>query len=233
MAEGNELATGGIVGGAVALITAITSALGITARLRASFASAEFPPVVYLQRTCGDQTSEVFCLDGGSGTPIDQTLAAGTYYLVVDGADQNAFGQASLQVQLDDLSALEASCRAAPMIRPGHQITGDTRPSTDRFQATCAGGANSPDLIYRLQIRRRSTVRITSEQQDWDGAIYVRGDCTDISTEVACNDDAGDNRHSMLETELDPGTYYVFVDGYSTGSAGEFSLDVDVQTAAP
>ena len=88
-------------------------------RLRASFASAEFPPVVYLQRTCGDQTSEVFCLDGGSGTPIDQTLAAGTYYLVVDGADQNAFGQASLQVQLDDLSALEASCRAAPMIRPG------------------------------------------------------------------------------------------------------------------
>lgn len=34
MAEGNELATGGIVGGAVALITAITSALGITSRLR-------------------------------------------------------------------------------------------------------------------------------------------------------------------------------------------------------
>lgn len=202
-------------------------------RLRASFASAEFPPVVYLQRTCGDQTSEVFCLDGRSGTPIDQTLAAGTYYLVVDGVDQNAFGQASVQLQLDDLSALEASCRAAPMIRPGHQITGDTRPSTDRFQATCAGGANSPDLIYRLQIRRRSTVRITSEQQDWDGAIYVRGDCTDIATEVACNDDAGDNRHSMLETELEPGTYYVFVDGYSSGNAGEFSLDVDVQTSTP
>jgi hypothetical protein len=202
-------------------------------RVRASFTSAEFPPVVYLQRTCGDQTSEVFCLDGRAGSPIDQTLAAGTYYLVVDGADQNAFGAAAVHVQVDDMGALEASCRAAPLLRPGHQVTGTTVGSTDRFQATCAGGAASPDLIYRLQIRRRSTVRITSEQTDWDGAIYVRSDCTDQTSELACNDDAGDNRHSMLETELDPGTYFVFVDGFASANQGAFSLDVDVQTSAP
>ena len=202
-------------------------------RIRASFASAEFPPVVYLQRTCGDTTSEVFCLDGRSGAPIDQTLAAGTYYLVVDGVDQNAFGAASVHVQVDDMGALEASCRSAPLIRPGHQVTGTTVGSTDRFQATCAGGAASPDLIYRLQIRRRSTVRITSEQTDWDGAIYIRSDCTDQTTELGCNDDAGDNRHSTLETELDPGTYFVFMDGFSSGNAGAFTIDVDVQTSTP
>lgn len=200
-------------------------------RVRASFASAEFPPVMYLQRTCGDQTSEVFCLDGRSGSPIDQTLAAGTYYLVVDGVDQNAFGAAAVHVQVDDMGALEASCRAAPLLRPGHQVTGTTVGSSDRFQATCAGGAASPDLIYRLQIRRRSTVRITSEQTDWDGAIYVRSDCTDQTSELACNDDAGDNRHSMLETELEPGTYFVFMDGFASANQGAFSLDVDVQTS--
>lgn len=200
-------------------------------RVRASFTSAEFPPVVYLQRTCGDQTSEVFCLDGRAGTPIDQTLAAGTYYMVVDGADQNAFGAAAVHLQVDDLGALEASCRGATLIRPGHQVTGTTTGSTDRFQATCAGGAMSPDQIYRLQIRRRSTVRITSEQTDWDGAIYVRSDCTDQTSELACNDDAGDNRHSMLETELEPGTYYVFMDGFASGNQGEFTIDVDVQTS--
>lgn len=202
-------------------------------RVRASFTTAEFPPVMYLQRTCGDQTSEVFCLDGRSSTPIDQTLAAGTYYLVVDGADQNAFGAAAVHVQVDDMGALEAACRSAPLIRPGHQVTGTTAGSTDRFQATCAGGAASPDLIYRLQIRRRSTVRITSEQTDWDGAIYVRSDCTDQTSELACNDDAGDNRHSMLETELDPGTYYVFMDGFASANQGAFTIDVDVQSATP
>lgn len=202
-------------------------------RVRASFASAEFPPVVYVQRTCGDATSEVFCLDGRTGSPIDQTLAAGTYYLVVDGADGNSFGAASVHVQVDDLGALEASCRSAPLIRPGHQVTGTTVGSTDRFQATCAGGAQSPDAIYRLQIRRRSTVRITSEQTDWDGAIYIRSDCTDQTTELGCNDDAGDNRHSMLETELEPGTYFVFMDGFASGNQGAFTIDVDVQTSTP
>lgn len=201
-------------------------------RVRASFTSAEFAPVMYLQRTCGDATSEVFCLDGrASGAPIDQTLTAGTYYLVVDGADQNAFGAAAVNLQVDDLGALEASCRAATLIRPGHQVTGTTVGQTDRFQATCGGGAASPDQIYRLQIRRRSTVRITSEQTDWDGTIYVRSDCTDATTELACNDDAGDNRHSMLETELEPGTYYVFMDGFGSGNQGAFTVDVDAQTS--
>jgi hypothetical protein len=103
---------------------------------------------------------------------------------------------------------------------------------TDRFQATCAGGATSPDRVYRLTIRRRSTVRISSEQAEWDGAIYLRSDCTDAATELGCNDDAGDNRHSMIETELDPGTYYVFMDGFSSGSEGTYTLDVEV-TPAP
>ena len=110
----------------------------------------------------------------------------------------------------------------------GRQITGDTTGSTDRFQATCAGNAQSPDLVYRLQLRRRQRVRISSEQADFDGAIYVRSDCTDATTEVACNDDAGDNRHSMIEVVLDPGTYFVFVDGYASGSQGHFTLDVDL-----
>lgn len=59
----------------------------------------------------------------------------------------------------------------------------------------------------------------------------MRSDCTDQTSELACNDDAGDNRHSMLETELDPGTYYVFMDGFASGNAGAFTMDVDVQAS--
>lgn len=197
-------------------------------RVRARFLDQEFAPVVYLQSACGTQTSEVFCVDATAGAPIDQIVAAGTYYLVVDGQTADSFGAAQISLQLDDLGALEQSCRSAPMIRPGRQVTGDTTGSTDRFQATCAGNAQSPDLVYRLQLRRRQRVRISSEQADFDGAIYVRSDCTDAATEVACNDDAGDNRHSMIEVVLDPGTYFVFVDGYASGNQGHFTLDVDL-----
>lgn len=197
-------------------------------RVRASFVDQEFAPVLYLQSACGTQTSEVFCVDATSGAPIDQIVAAGTYFLVLDGQTPDSFGSAQISLQLDDLGALEQSCRSAPLIRPGRQITGDTTGSTDRFQATCAGRAQSPDLVYRLQLRRRQRVRISSEQTGFDGAIYVRSDCTDAATEVACNDDAGDNRHSMIEVVLDPGNYFVFVDGYASGNQGPFTLDVDL-----
>ncbi|AKF05588.1 hypothetical protein [Sandaracinus amylolyticus] len=197
-------------------------------RIRARFLDQEFAPVVYLQSACGTQTSELFCVDGSAGAPIDQTVQPGTYFLVVDGQNADAFGSAQISLQLDDLGALDQSCRSAPQIRPGRQITGDTTGSTDRFQATCAGNAQSPDLVYRLQLRRRQRVRISSEQTDFDGAIYVRSDCIDANTEVACNDDAGDNRHSMIEVVLDPGNYFVFVDGYATGNQGRFTLDVDL-----
>jgi hypothetical protein len=196
-------------------------------RLRATFADQEFPSVVYLTSQCGGG-NEVFCVDTSAGQPIDQTLAAGTYFLVVDGTTPDGFGSAQIAMQLDDLGALDAACRAAPQIRPGHQVTGDTTTSTDRFQATCAGMAQSPDLIYRLVLRRRQHVRLSAEQQDFDGAIYIRRDCLDANTEVACNDDAGDTRHSFIDTVLEPGTYYVFVDGYASGNQGHFSLDVDL-----
>ncbi|MEQ8458186.1 MAG: pre-peptidase C-terminal domain-containing protein [Sandaracinaceae bacterium] len=201
-------------------------------RLRATLQQSEFPAVLYLQSTCGQQASEVACAAIGAGgqTELDTNVQPGTYFLVVDGAAQDNFGAARLEVQLENLQALETACRSAPRLRPGRTVTGDTGTSSDRFQATCAGNAQSNDLVYRLQLTRRSRVVITSEQQ-YDGALYIRRDCTDVTTEVACNDDEGDNRHSRVETTLDAGTYYVFVDGFANNSQGSFTLDVEVSRA--
>ncbi|MCB9592926.1 MAG: pre-peptidase C-terminal domain-containing protein [Sandaracinaceae bacterium] len=197
-------------------------------RLRARLAEGEFEGALYLQRTCGDASTEVVCASGGPGqTELDANLQPGTYFLVVDGTSPDMFGAARIEVQLDDLQALERACQQAPRIRPGRTLTGDTSGSIDRFQATCAAGARSNDLVYRLVLTRRQRVQITSEQQ-FDGAIYVRRTCTDMSTEVACNDDTGDNRHSAVDTVLDRGTYFVFIDGFANRSQGAFTLDVQL-----
>ena len=200
-------------------------------RFRARLTEGEFGAAMYLQRQCGQATSEVVCASGGPGqNEIDTNLQPGTYFLIVDGAAPDGFGAARIETQFDDLQALERACSQAPRIRPGRTLTGDTSNSSDRFQATCAGQARSADAVYRLVLRRRRRVRITSEQQ-YDGAIYIRRACTDISTEVACNDDSGDNRHSLIETVLDRGTYYVYVDGFADRSQGSFTMDV--QLSAP
>lgn len=202
-------------------------------RLRARLADSEFQAAMYIQRTCGQANTEVVCSSaaGPGGTELEATLTPGTYFLVVDGVAADQFGAARVELQLDDLAALERACNTAPRLRPGATVTGDTSSSSDRFQATCAENARSSDLVYRLVLTRRSRVTISSEQQ-YDGAIYIRRDCTDQSTELACNDDAQDNRHSLVETELDRGTYYVFVDGFSNNNQGSFRMTVDVARAA-
>jgi hypothetical protein len=63
----------------------------------------------------------------------------------------------------------------------------------------------------------------------YDGALHLRRDCADASTELACNDDQNDNRHSQIEGTYDRGTYYVIVDGFQTGNVGSYSLELTVE----
>lgn len=202
-------------------------------RVRARLGSADFQGVFYLRSGCGGTGAaagnELACAGGSAGGEIDVSLQPGTYYLVVDGENANAFGSATVQLQLDDQGSLDQLCRQAPLLRPGHQTTGDTTGQTDRFQATCGSNAQSGERVYRLELRRRSHVRISSEQTGFDGVLHIRSTCLDANTELGCNDDAGDTSHSMIDTVLEAGTYYVFMDGYGTSNQGPFTLDIDVQ----
>jgi len=165
----------------------------------------------------------------GEQTGFDQILDAGTYFVVVDSATPRAFGRFRLNSRIEDAALAERLCRTAPLLVPGRTVTGTTN-GDDRFQASCAGGARSPENLYRLVIRRRSSVRLalTSTTQGFDPAIYIRQTCATASTERACNDDASDTQHSLIETTLDPGTYTVFVDGFSQNNHGGYTLETTV-----
>ncbi len=199
-------------------------------RVRATIENNEFAGALYLQSRCGDTGSEVTCerfTVNHKAPVIDTNVAPGQYVLVVDGATPNDFGAGRLNVQVDDLAALERVCRAAPQIRPGREERGSTALSSDRFQATCANNAQSNDAVYQLVVRRRSLAKILLTA-DYDSTLHLRGSCTEVSSEIACNDDQGDNRHSAVEAALDPGTYYVIVDGFRTGNQGNYTLNVQL-----
>jgi hypothetical protein len=207
-------------------------ALNLTerSRVRARIVNSDMRAALYIQSTCGQQSSEIACEAAGPrfGLPsIERVLDAGTYYLVVDGLDQNEFGDFELAVEVTSTRGLEQQCRTAPLLRPQTPTTGVTSGS-DEFHASCAGGARSPENIYRLQLARRQLVRLSLES-NYDAALYIRRTCLDESTEVACNDDHQDTRHSLIETTLDRGTYYVFVDGFSTGNQGQYTINLELR----
>lgn len=165
----------------------------------------------------------------GEAAGFDQILDAGTYFVVVDSATPRAFGRFRLNARIEDAALVERLCRTAPLLVSGRSVTGTTN-GDDRFQATCAGGARSPENLYRLRVVRRSSVRIavTSTTPGYDPAVYIRQTCASAATERACNDDASDTQHSLIETTLEPGVYTVFVDGFSANNHGAYTLEATV-----
>ncbi len=188
--------------------------------------------VFVLQRTCGDRASELGC-----GASIDQLLPAGTYFLAVDGATAAGLGKFSFEYDVVDVSAQESACKTAPLLSDGQKVSGDTSGAGNRFATSCGGGrgASSPDRLYRIVLRHRATVRVTLSTPTWDGVLAIRRSCLEPpgssgphTAEAVCNNDAEDAHHSRATAVLDPGTYYVLVDGHRVGNKGRYTLEYHV-----
>ncbi|MBJ73096.1 MAG: hypothetical protein CMN31_17455, partial [Sandaracinus sp.] len=208
--------------------------LEIEQRAQVSVAlQSAYDGALYILRQCGQVGSIVDCNDDAGDTShsrLDTTLEPGTYYLVVDGYG-SAAGAYELLVNVSPLRPIADICADAPPLAAGQAASGTTQGGADYFQATCAGGARSPDKVYRLDVPQRSRLRLR-QNTDHDGALYVRSACADATTEFACNDDFGDTRRSLVTTVVEPGRYFVYVDGYSGGNqqaeAGNYSLTAEL-----
>ena len=146
--------------------------------------------------------------------------------IVFDGVDRNAFGSVEVKVDVTDLVALERAANRAPLLVADRSVEGTTSGATNDVAASCVPDSSSPDSVYRLRVTRRSYVEVTLETPNHDGVLHLRRSATDAATELACNDDAegGSTSRSVVRANLDPGTYFVFVDGFAASNAGRFSL---------
>jgi hypothetical protein len=184
--------------------------------------------IVSLARSCGDRATEIACANR-----VDEVLAAGVYWVAVDGATPDSFGRFDLDVRVTDVGGQETACQAPPLLVDGRTVHGTTVGAGDRFRTSCGGREDtqsSPDRMYKLVVAARSKVRLVLVTPTWDGVLTLRRSCVDTSAsasavEVRCNNDAEDVHHARIEAPLDPGTYWVLVDGHASGNEGAFTLE--------
>jgi hypothetical protein len=199
-------------------------------RVSARFTRQEGRHLFVLMRTCGDRTSEAAC-----GATVDEVVQPGTYYLAVDGARADALGKFTFDWRVREVQAQESACRAAPALVEGQTVSASTAGAGDKFTSSCGGREDlqtSPDRLYRLVLAKRTHVRLTLATPTWDGVLVVRKSCLEPpgnggarAAEAACNNDADDTHHARVDTTLDPGTYFVQVDGHASGNEGTFALE--------
>lgn len=156
---------------------------------------------------------------------IDLSLAPGSYLLAVDGANGEQ-GDFELFAELEPIEKLARACGAATPLVPGVTLRDSTRGGSNRFTATCGGGALGPEHVHSLAIDKPARVRI-HQQAEYDGSLYMRAQCEDASSELVCNDDFQNNLRSQIAARVAPGTYYVFSDSYSREQSGDYALSYE------
>lgn len=199
-------------------------------RVTARIGAEEGSHVLVLLRSCADRSSEIAC-----GNPIDEMLAPGIYYLAVDGKTADQMGHYSFQFSARDVSAQEAACRSPQALVDGQTLQASTGNAGDKFTTSCAGredGQASADRVFKITLAQRQKVRLLLTTPSFDGVLAIRKACMDPpratnvrTNEAACNNDFGDAHHSKIETMLDPGTYFVIVDGHQAKNEGSFTLE--------
>ena len=126
-------------------------------------------------------------------------------------------------------SAAAVSCAQATTIALNTPVTGSAAElATDTFEGSCVVDRGGNDKVFRATLPALSggalawdlvaTTANASVPWDYrsqlDSYLYVRGNCADPATELACNDDLSDTdlRSQVVATNLAPGSYYVFLD---------------------
>jgi len=107
------------------------------------------------------------------------------------------------------------------------KVNGTTAGLGNDYSASCGGGSGA-DAVYRIDppLTGRATAKITS---GFSAILSARTTCANDKAEIGCADDNGAGT-TLSFPVFEGKPVFLFVDGYG-GTAGEFSLDVDVQTA--
>lgn len=104
----------------------------------------------------------------------------------------------------------------------GDAIAGtDTATNTfSQHRGSCGGAA--PEGTFDLILDAPAEVCLRAVGFGIDPILYVRRDCHDPDSEIACDDDGGGLTDALLKLNLDAGTYKVFID--SDAGAGRAVL---------
>lgn len=168
----------------------------------------------------GDVETEI--ADGDDELEDDSEIAETD--TVVDGDDETG--------EVEETSPEGYSCYNPVELDLGQStITATTVGAVHHYTSTC-GESNGEEMVYTFTID--IPLQVEFHSYGFDTVLYLRKDCEDRTTEIACNDDVSKNKNKSLDSKisasLSSGTYYLFVDGFSQSS--EFNLDIKISCSS-
>lgn len=201
-----------------------------------TFDSQKWPALYVLEGSCAGK--EVACAAAkAEPASVVTVLSAGTWYVVVDGNWEGDAAPYSLDftfaptwLQGDDCSHPFLVNDGVPISKADDGLslvyTGDSSVLTDSLAGSCSeGSGDSPDAVWSFTLTDTMDVTVTHDFDSFSfPALYLfKGACA--AADFDCATAQGDA--ATLDVVLDPGTWFVVVDGDFPGDAGDYTLTLD------
>ncbi|MCC6332651.1 MAG: hypothetical protein IT380_01530 [Myxococcales bacterium] len=196
-------------------------------------------PVLALRRSPCAAADQVRCVNAFTGTTeslIARDLPAGSYYVVLERGGP-AVGSITLRASVTPPTPppVNDTCSGAraitfPVGMNTVTFSVDTSLARDDEAGSCNAELDSPETVYALTLATRRSVTIVSRASAGatsDPVIYLRGGACDAlaGQELGCSDAKLPNFDTLTST-LDPGTYFLFVEGFGPAGAGPTDVTV-------
>ncbi|MFK7991795.1 MAG: MopE-related protein [Sandaracinaceae bacterium] len=190
--------------------------------------------VLALRTDCadGETPSQIRCNAATPSRIRARNLTAGTYFVVAENTTTSAYTlnlTTTSPPTVPEAVTGNNNCGGAHVIpETGGLFSGDTSALTNTYLASCGGSATSNDAAFRLELTARSRVQLDTQDSAYNTVLHVhRGSCTSAG-DLYCDDNSGDGASALIDRDLDPGVYFVIVDGFGSSSTGAYLLEVTV-----
>ncbi len=203
-------------------------------------APSRLAPVVSLRTSCEERATELCAKQLSAGEALIapfEPLAAGIYYLVVDGVNQGSDGAFTLGVSLSDPTEAPENdtCADAPTLDlEAMPLEASTRGATRGEASASCAHHTGPNVFYKLPRFSQPTnltISISSIHQSvgyiptyslWAGCDQTAKIAT---AEKQCSTGTASNNSSKFNG-LNPNVDYYLAVGGANGSSGDFRLNV-------
>jgi hypothetical protein len=239
--DGHSGSCGGMGGPDLVTRTTLTDWSTVTI----STTGTAFPPVLYTaDTTCtnGPATeiplagpcngvadlNALACASGNGAKLVECGLPPGTYFTFLD-STMPTTGAYDLSVTIDRATLTDCN-NAGNLLHTNTAYTVDISRTKDSFTSSggCMdNGAGSNDAILFFNLTAKHNVTITTAAAGFVHSVYVRSGCS--GSQLACTQAPNKSKGtSTALTNLDPGTYFVIVDGAGQITGGPVQLTLAI-----
>ena len=114
----------------------------------------------------------------------------------------------------------------------GGTFTVDTSDGEHNYAGTCGSSftpSTAPEKMLQLEVDVPVSLVVTTANASlgFDPMVYLRSDCENLEPDSYCDDVFGDGERLEIN-RLEPGRYFVFIDGYASNDFGEVDVTFEV-----